>query len=594
MEAHPVRNGCASVFNGMRFCLGMHLYLFTNTLKNERMRHILWFILLLAPLAHAQEQPRFGLPFDFPMLLSANFGELRPNHFHGGLDIKTQGTTGHPVHAVADGYVSRVSVSPSGYGNALYVTHPSGYTSVYGHLDSFSPALARYVREQQYRQESFSVNLFPDSTLFRVREGDVIARSGNTGSSGGPHLHLEIRRTDTNEMVDPMPFYMSHLRDTRRPLSRGVMLYARPGEGVINGSARKQVFQWAQGGRSLTRRVEAWGTIGVAIRANDYMTGTTNVYGVRSVRLLVDSVEVFRSLTDRVAFDENRAINGFIDYDTYQRTRALYAKSYLLPGSRLRLTQSDDPGRGWVRIDEERDYRFTYELEDAFGNRSIYAFTVHGRPQPVPEAQRTGNELLRWDAVNTVTRPGMQLVIPRGMLYEDVDADVQLIADSSAIAFTYQLADCPVPLHGYCPLRIGVRRMPVADSTKYYIAERSGKSLWYVGGGWKDGWLEGRVRALGTYTVAIDTVAPTIAPLNRNQWSAGRLTFRVGDDRSGIKTYRATVDGCFVLFACNSRYNRLTCNLRETDIERGTMHTLELTVTDRCGNVEVWRGRFRY
>lgn len=558
------------------------------------MKHLFWLLLLLVAPAAAQEQPRFGLPFDFPMLLSANFGELRPNHFHGGLDIKTQGVTGKPVHVVADGYVSRITVSPTGYGNALYVTHPGGYTSVYGHLDSFAPAIGRYVRAEQYRRESFAVSLFPDSTLFRVRRGDVIARSGNTGSSGGPHLHLEIRRTDTNEMVDPMPFYMAHLRDTRRPLSRGVMLYARAGEGVVNGSAAKQTFAWADGGKSLTRRVEAWGVIGVAIRANDYMTGTTNVYGVRSIRLLVDSVEVFRSLTDRVAFDENRAINGWIDYDTYRQTRALYAKSYLLPGSRLRLTQSDAPGRGWVRIDEERDYRFVYVLEDAFGNRSEYAFTVHGRPQPVPAARRTGNQLLRWDVANTVTRPGMQLVIPRGMLYEDVDADVQMTADSSAIAFTYQLSARPVPLHDYCPLRIGVRRMPVPDSTKYFIAERSGKSLWYVGGRWVDGWLEGRVRALGTYTVAVDTVAPSVAPLNRKQWASGRITFRVSDDRSGLDTYRATVDGRFVLFACNNRYNRLTCDLRETDVERGTMHTLELTVTDRCGNVTVCRERFRY
>ena len=560
------------------------------------MKKLIFLCLLCAvTLVRAQEQTlHFGLPFDFPMLLSANFGELRPNHFHGGLDIKTQGVTGKPVHVVADGYVSRISVSPTGYGNALYVTHPNGYTSVYGHLESFAPEIARYVREEQYRQESFAVNLTPDSTLFRYREGDVIALSGNTGSSGGPHLHLELRRTDTNEMIDPLPFYKEHLKDARRPLSRGVMLYPRQGEGVVNGSAAKQQFQWTQGGNSLNRRIEAWGKIGVAIRANDYMTGTSNIYGVRSIRLLVDSVEVFSSLTDRVAFDENRAINGWIDYDTYLRTRALYAKSYLLPGSRLRLVQSEVPGRGWVTIDEERDYRFVYLLEDGFGNRSEYAFTVHGTRQEIPVAQRTGNQLLRWDRANILTRPGMELAIPKGMLYEDVDADVQMTTDSAAIAFTYQLHDRSVPLHDYCPLRIGVRHFPVADSTKYYIAECSGKSRWYVGSKWVDGWLEGKVRSLGTYTVAIDTVAPRVTPLNRNRWASGRITFRIGDDASGLGSYRATVDGKFVLFECNRSYSRLTCNLRETDVKRGGLHTLEMTVTDRCGNTTVFRERFRY
>lgn len=559
------------------------------------MKKLLWlFLLALSLPGQAQDIPRFGLPFDFPLLLSANFGELRPNHFHGGLDIKTQGVVGKPVHVVADGYVSRISVSPSGYGNALYVTHPNGYTSVYGHLDGFSPEIARYVREQQYKAESFSVNLFPDSTLFRYKQGDVIALSGNTGSSGGPHLHLELRRTDNNELLDPMPFYKGHVKDDRRPLSRGVMLHACAGEGMINGSTAKQTFQWAHGGQALDRRVEAWGKIGVAIRANDYMTGTSNVYGVRSIRLLVDSVEVFRSLTDRVAFDENRTINGWIDYDTYLRTRALYAKSYLLPGNRLRLVQSDVPGRGRVTIDEERDYRFVYLLEDAFGNRSEYAFTVHGRRQSIPEPRRTGNQWLRWSRANTITRPGMQLVIPKGMLYEDVDADVSMTCDSAAVAFTYRLHNRPVPLHDYCPLRIGVRRMPVADSTKYYIAEKSGASLWYVGGVWKDGWLEGRVRALGTYTVAVDTVAPEVTPLNRKRWASGQITLRMGDDRTGIESYKGRIDGQFVLFECNRHYNRLTCNLRQTAVKRGQLHTLEMTVTDRCGNTTVYRKRFRY
>lgn len=557
-----------------------------------------WLLLLFivfSSFVSAQEKLEFVSPFDFPLLLSANFGELRPNHFHGGLDIKTQGVTGKPVHVVAGGYVSRITVSPSGYGNALFVTHPNGYISVYGHLESFSPKIANYVRQQQYKMESFSVDLSPDSTLFPVNQGDVIAFSGNSGSSGGPHLHLEFRKISTNEMIDPMPFYMSLLTDKRRPVSTGVRLYAKQGEGVINGIVSPRNFLWAKGGKGLTSRVDAWGKIGVAIKANDYMTGTSNVYGVRSIKLFVDSTEIFRCFTDKVGFDENRAINGLIDYDVYRTTRAFYAKSFLLPGNRLRLVQSKMPERGWVTIDEERDYYFVYQLEDAFGNKSEYSFTVHGRRQPLPKVTHSGNQILHWDCVNTITRPGMQLVIPRGMLYEDTDVVVGMKADSSAIAYTYQLHNKPLPLHDYCPLCIGVRSFPVADSTKYYIAEKSGRSLWYVGGTWRDGWLEARIRTLGTYTVAIDTVAPKIVPLNSARWArTGTAIFRISDGQTGIKSYKCKIDGKFVLFECNRYYNRLTCRLRDAGLERGKLHRVEMEVMDLCGNVSISRLTFRY
>ena len=557
---------------------------------------LIFYLWCFSLFAGAQEALHFASPFDFPLYLSANFGELRPNHFHGGLDIKTQGVIGKQVQVVADGYVSRISVSPSGYGNAIYVVHPNGYTSVYGHLDSFVPQIARYVREQQYKQESFAVNLFPDSTLFHFKQGEVIALSGNTGSSGGPHLHLELRETTTNELIDPLPFYMHLLKDTRRPLSKGIMLYAFPGQGVVNGSSRKQNFVWHSGGASLNRPVNAWGKIGVAIRANDYMTDTSNVYGVRSIRLLVDSIEVFCSVTDRVSFLENRAINGWIDYDVYRRTRSLYAKSFLLPGSSLRLTRSSASDRGWVTIDEERDYHFLYILEDSFGNVSRYSFVVHGQQQPILPYKHSGNRILKWNKVNNITFPGMQVVIPKGMLYEDVEIDAGMEKDSTSVSFVYRLHDKILPLHDFCSIKIGVRdTSALIDSSKYYIAEKTGKSMRYIGGEWKDGWLEGKIRNLGTYTVGFDTIPPTITPLNRNRWtSSGRISLNVSDKQTGMASYKGKIDGRFVLFECNRYYSRLTCNLRKEQIKRGSIHTLEMTVVDNRGNKTVYTEKFRY
>lgn len=544
--------------------------------------------------AGAQEALTFLRPFDFPLLLSANFGELRPNHFHGGLDIKTGGVTGKPVHVVADGYVSRITVSPTGYGNALYVTHPNGYTSVYGHLETFHEKIARYVEEYQYANETFSVDIRPDSTMFRFNAGDVIARSGNSGSSGGPHLHLELRKSDTNEMIDPLPFYKDALKDTRRPLSQGLMAFSFPGEGVINARSDKQVFAWIAGGSAVSRHIDAWGKIAFAIRANDYMTRTSNIYGVRSITLKVDSIEIFRSRISKVAFDENRAINGWADYETYSRNRQWYVKSFLLPGNKLSFLQSDSSQKGWVTIDEERDYHFCYELEDGFGNKSVYRFVVHGKPQEIPRPVRKGNMMLRWNRANTITRPGMQFVIPKGMLYEDTDVNVDMTSDSTGIAYTYQLNDRIIPLHTYCPLRIGVRHMPVADSTKYYIAQKFGSRNVYMRSKWVDGWLEASVRELGTYTVDMDTVAPVITPLSKSRWQrSGTITFRIADKNSGVESFKGKIDGKFVLFE-NHKPGRLVCYLRKAKVERGKLHTLELTVTDKCGNVEVYTEKMRY
>jgi hypothetical protein len=190
--------------------------------------------------AQVSSSPSFASPFDFPLLLAGNFGELRANHFHGGLDIKTQGVEGKPIYAIEEGYVSRVSIAPNGYGNALYVTHPNGYTSVYGHLSGFAPVIARYVMDQHYEQERFDLELTFEPSQFPVKRGELIAYSGNTGSSMGPHLHMEIRQTDTNEPTNPLPYYLQKIKDTMPPRATALICYPQEGRGVVNGSTQPQ------------------------------------------------------------------------------------------------------------------------------------------------------------------------------------------------------------------------------------------------------------------------------------------------------------------------------------------------------------------
>ena len=215
-----------------------------------------------------QEKP-FISPFDFPLSLSGNFGELRSNHFHGGVDFKTQGVVGKPIRCIADGYVSRVTVTPGGYGQAVYLTHDNGYTSVHGHLLEFAPEIAKVVKAYQYEHETCSVDLNVGPDQFPFKQGEIFALAGNEGYSFGPHLHMEIRKTDTGEYIDPLQFYTHLIKDTTAPRGTHVMFYPQAGEGTVAGGMQKKVFTL----EALRTPVEAWGKIAVGIKAYDYMDG---------------------------------------------------------------------------------------------------------------------------------------------------------------------------------------------------------------------------------------------------------------------------------------------------------------------------------
>ena len=528
----------------------------------------------------AQEKPNnpFISPFDFPLLLSGNFGELRANHFHGGVDFKTQGVVGKPIRCIADGYISRVTVTPGGYGQAVYITHDNGYTSVHGHLHRFMAEVQQVVEAYQYEHETFAVDLKFEADRFPLKQGEVFALAGNEGYSFGPHLHMEIRKTDTEEYIDPLQFYTDLLKDTTAPRATHVMLYPQAGKGVVNGSPKKKVL--ALNGQQGT--VTAWGRIAAGIKAYDYMDGTSNNYGVRSVTLLVDSVEVFRSTVDGFLPDENRMINAWTDYEEYATRNSWFMRSQILPGNTWRMLQADDEG-GVVTINEERPYRFCYVLEDLYGNRRTYRFVVQGKEQAI-EPLHKGKHFLKWNQGNVIQQPGMELVIPKGMLYEDVDLNCRVIADSLDISFDYQLHDKPVSLHGGCPLVIGVRNYPVADMSKYYVARKYRGRKSSAGGSFKEGYMHTSIRELGTYSVEVDTVAPRVIPLNKPQWKTGNIQFKIRDAETGIKDYKVLVDGKFVLFKFASKNATLSC-MHPSRIKRGVKHRMEVVVTDYCGNV---------
>lgn len=519
------------------------------------------------------DKPSFIPPFDFPITFSGNFGEIRANHFHGGLDFKTGGTIGKPVRALADGYISRIRVT-HGSGYVLDVAYDNGYSTINRHLSAFVGDVACRVEDLQYEKESWEVEITPEPDEYPVKAGQIIALSGNTGYSFGPHLHLDMIETATDEYIDPLPFFMNKVKDKTAPRAEGIMLFPQPGKGVVEGKQTRRAFP-----AHPTKPITAWGLIGAGIRAYDYMDGVQNKYGVKTVILEVDGEEVFRSTVDRFAYEENRYINSW--------THGQYMKSFIEPGNRLRMLQASNGNRGLVEINEERPYRFVYTLSDALGNTSKVRFTVQGQKTTIAPVEHREKYALKWDKVNYLQEPGLELVIPKGMLYDDVLLNYSVRADSGDIAFTYQLNDTRIPMHNACDLRIGLRRRPVEDVTKYYVAgvtARGGK--YRIGGKYEDGVMKVRIRDLGTYTVAVDTVPPVITPVNQAQWGrTGKIIFKAKDKETGINTYRGTIDGKYALFGKpNSISGNLVCELDPKHVEKGGKHVVEMTVTDGCGN----------
>lgn len=535
-------------------------------------------------------QPEFGVPFDFPLLLSGNFGELRSNHFHGGLDFKTQGVVGKPLLAIADGYISKVTVTPGGYGNALYITHDNGYTSVHGHLDSYLPEISRLVKEKQYAEQSFVVTLEFGPEEFRVRKGEVVAYAGNTGYSFGPHLHMEIRTTDTNEPIDPLPFYKDKIVDNIAPRATHIMIYKASSpalsrrEGALDRIEIKVGSESPLLGGNDRGPITAWGRIGTAISANDYMDGTTNNYGVRYVRLYVDGRLVSHSDVDRFSFDEDLLINSWTDYAVQRSTGRWYMRSTIAENNDLRMLHADEH-RGWVTIDEERDYHFRYELEDLYGNTAVYRFVVRGKQMEV--SHPVPNYFYRMDAsrANRFYADGFELWIPQDALFEDTDLEYDVIPSDTDQTAHFFLTKTRVPLRKSAEITLPVLPKGNVDTKKLYIARVDGKQRTYCGGTYKYGSITANIKELSTYTVCADTIAPQIIPIGETTWKKrGVIAFRITDAETGIRSYRGKIDGRWVLFQYSSKNARLWCDLKAEGIGPGR-HEIEIEVEDMRRNV---------
>ena len=354
-------------------------------------------------------------PVHIEVSLAGNFGEPRPNHFHGGLDIKTQQEEGKAVCSIGDGYVSRVSVNVGGMGNAVYVRHPDGYTSVYGHLQRFAPGIEALVRKYQYHHQCTDLDIELDARDYPVTQGQIIALSGDTGASMGPHLHLEIRDNATGNLMDPLEFIPELLTDTVSPKAHALMAYPIEGEGLFCGKTEQQRFDFND--HDLGQEFTAWGTVGFGLYADDYMQGSANPCGIRYTTLLVDGKEVFSSNVHNIPMKDNIQVNIWGDYDYFMENQQWFMRSFILPGNTLSILKTDTT-KGIIDFNEEREYQIRYIISDFFGNKSEYPFVVKGMKDSL---------LLATDSLNRkemTANKGKHLSVDKDMGIDELPPDV--------------------------------------------------------------------------------------------------------------------------------------------------------------------------
>lgn len=540
-------------------------------------------------LAVAQDGATFGSPFDFPLLLSGNFGELRSNHFHSGLDFKTQGVVGKPIKCVADGYICRAKVQSGGYGRALYVMHDNGYMTVYGHLDRFPASVAKRIREYQYVNEVFEVDMDFLPSEFRVKRGDILAYAGNTGYSFGPHLHFEVRDSTGNELYDPMRFYKALLKDTRAPQAIAVAVYPERDRGVVGGDIHSRTYKVSGG--IVPDTIEVWGKVAFAVKALDYMDNTHNKYGVYKMELFVDGVKRFASELGNFSFDENRLINAWVDYGRYINKGEWYQKLFVSGHNPLRAIAADADG-GWVTVDEERLYNIEIRLGDYHGNTAVCSFVVKGKEGELKKSAGYTHVLYR-SIDNSVNYFGMRLNVPAGELFEDAYLNVEM-QNSGVFSERYNLNGTEYPLWHGAGLSIRVNDTVGVPVSKLYVKRITKKGGHSVGGEFNAGWMSAKINILGCYEVAADTVPPRVVPVKEGAWARNaRVVLSVADGETSIKSFKGYIDGEFVLFEYSSKNSRLTLDMKKEKVARGT-HNLKVVVTDACGNEAVYEKNIKY
>jgi hypothetical protein len=534
----------------------------------------------------------FRSPLGIPLFLAGNFGELRSNHFHGGLDMKTQGKEGFNIYAAADGTISRIKISPWGYGKTIYIDHPNGYTTVYAHLQAYKGEIANQIKKHQHEKENWEIDWYPSDTLMKVKKGTIIALSGNTGGSGGPHLHFEIRETKSEHPVNPLLFGFA-IKDNIQPIIKSIVITPLNDTSYVNNKSESQRFM-AVGSLGAYQikygtYINAYGEVGIGIETIDKLNDVSNRNGIYSIELTKNTAPIFKSEMKAFSFDESRALNSLIDYAYFLRKKVRYQRSYIQANNPLSIyTQNEN--NGIIKFAKGDQSSFNYKVKDTYGNQSSIAFTINGNyneklVQKVIKAKV--DTTFSYRDRNYFETQNMSVSIPKNALYTDLELQYHTEDTlAGAITPTYFIHNEYTPLHQAIEVSIKVGRLSEYLRSKATIVHVDRKKKYHARGGtWRNNSLSVKSKFFGAFTVMLDTVPPQISPTNifpnKNMSRNSTITVKISDNLSGVKSFRGSIDGKWVLMEYEAKKAKLFHTFDQ--LPKGA-HTFELILTDDVGN----------
>lgn len=537
------------------------------------------------------EKKYFIAPLKGGNIVTNNFGQIRANHFHAGVDIKTS-SIGVPVVAVADGYVSRVKVSSVGYGNALYVTHPNGFKTVYAHLDRFADDISLYAEFVQKEEGKSEITFYTDSSMFKVQQGQIIGYSGSSGRSTGPHLHYEIRKSLRDIPVNP-ELYGLKVKDNIAPQVKNLIIYPLDQNSLINGQNSKTIIplSCSNGNCFSEKTLSISGKVGFASDAYDLIESTRRAQAVYSVQLLFDNKEIFRYKNDAVSFEETRAINSFIDYYSKKRYRKNYQKYYIEPGNKLGIYGSLS-NNGIIEFNDDKIHKIEIKLSDINSNECIIKLNVKSARLNVFHEKH--KPVIYQDSDYFFVKPDFRMIIPAHSLFTDIKKlDFAQYQSSQYYSDIFQVHNEYTPLFTKILISIRANSVPVELIDKAIIVEIDQRGRLYpLETHYINGFLSAQTISFGKYAITIDDTPPEIVPLsNFSKPDLYTIEFKVSDNLSGIQNIFSTIDDKFVVFYYDQKSDIISCKLDKT-LKTNSEHNLFIEICDKKNNKAVFKTVF--
>jgi hypothetical protein len=548
----------------------------------------------------------FHMPLDIPMLLSGNFGEIRSSHLHTGIDIKTRQETGKKVYAIYDGYISRINIQSGAYGKSLYINHTNGYVSVYAHLSKFLPKIEEYVKNNQYQRKRYELNLFPDPGLFVIKRGQLIAYSGNTGRSSGPHMHFEIRNALNQHPLNVLAFDFN-IKDNIRPKIYSLAVYPVDSCSLVNGMHAKLIVP-VKGENGLYSipsdiNISVSGKIGFGVEAFDYLDGSNNRCAVYSIDLYIGDTLIYSHRLDELSFNELRYVNSHADYEEKKRTSRIIHKLWLEPNNKLSIYRHV-LNRGIYKFCDDTLINVKIIVKDINQNGSQLLFSVRSEEKKNLAVNKKYDpdfiKTFYYNTPNEYQNDELKISLPPDALYDNIDFRYsRIIGDTSDYSGIHYIHDEYTALNKDYTLSIKAKGLPekLRDKALIVYIEKDTNFI-SVGGKWENGYVTTSASGFGKFKVAADTTAPVISPLTLNNNSkhinGNKISFKITDELSGINTYNGYIDNKWALFEYDAKSSTISYFFDPERITKDRWHTLEIVVTDYKNNIGTYNGTFYY